>query len=73
MTMMDDSTFVVNDWFGVKGENLEFRVDQKDSSIVVTNAYAEKNNNFFFVRINEKALQGEAAICICMYFSASTV
>ena len=64
MTMMDDSTFVVKDWFGVKGENLEFKVDSKDSSIVVTNAYAEKNNRFFFVRINEKALQGEASYAL---------
>jgi hypothetical protein len=64
MTMMDDSTFVVKDWFGEKGENLEFRVDSKDSSIVVTNAYAEKNNRFFFVRINEKALRGEASYAL---------
>jgi hypothetical protein len=64
MTMMDDSTFVVKDWFGEKGANLEFKVDSKDSSIVVTNAYAEKNNRFFFVRINEKALQGEASYAL---------
>ena len=64
MTMMDDSTFVVKDWFGQKGTNLEFTVNQKDSSIVVTNAYAEKNERFFFVRINEKALQGEIAYAL---------
>ena len=64
MTMMDDSTFVVKDWFGVQGENLEFRVDSKDSSIVVTNAYAEKNNRFFFVRINEKAVRGEVSYAL---------
>ncbi len=64
MTMMDDSTFVVKDWFGEKGENLEFRVDSKDSSVVVTNAYAEKNNRFFFVRINEKAVRGEVAYAL---------
>lgn len=64
MTMMDDSTFVVKDWFGEKGENLEFRVAQKDSSVVVTNAYAEKNNRFFFVRIDEKAVRGEVAYAL---------
>ena len=64
LTMMDDSTFVVKDWFGEKGENLEFRVDSKDSSIIVTNAYAEKNNRFFFVRINEKAVRGEVSYAL---------
>ena len=59
--MMDDSTFVVKDWFGEKGTDLEFRVNSQDSSIVITNAYAEKKDRFFFVRINEKALQGEVA------------
>ena len=61
LTMMDDSTFVVKDWFGEKGTDLEFRVNSQDSSIVITNAYAEKKDRFFFVRINEKALQGEVA------------
>lgn len=61
MTMMDDSTFVVKDWFGEKGTDLEFRVNSQDSSIVITNAYAEKKDSYFFVRINEKALQGEVA------------
>ena len=64
LTMMDDSTFIAKDWFGEKGTNLEFRVNQQDSSIVVTNAYAEKNNRFFFVRINEKALQGEVSYAL---------
>jgi hypothetical protein len=61
LTMMDDSTFIAKDWFGEKGTNLEFRLSQQDSSIVVTNAYAEKKDSYFFVRINEKALQGEVA------------
>ena len=61
LTMMDDSTFIAKDWFGVEGTNLEFRVDSKDSTIVITNAYAEKKDSYFFVRINEKALQGEVA------------
>ena len=61
LTMMDDSTFIAKDWFGVEGTNLEFRVDSKDSTIVITNAYAEKKDSYFFVRINEKALQSEVA------------
>lgn len=61
LTMMDDSTFIAKDWFGVKGTDLEFRVNAKDSTIAITNAYAEKNDRFYFVRINEKALQGEVA------------
>ena len=61
LTMLDDSTFVVQDWFGEKGTDLEFRVNRQDSSIVITNAYAEKKDRFFFVHINKKALQGEVA------------
>lgn len=61
LTMMDDSTFIAKNWYGVEGTNLEFRVDPKDSTIVITNAYAEKKDRYFFVRINEKALQGEVA------------
>ena len=64
MTMMDDSTFVVKEWFGEKGTDLQFRVDQKDSSIVITNAYAQKDDRFYFVRINEKALQGDVAYAL---------
>ena len=64
MTMMDDSTFVVKEWFGEKGADLQFRVDQKDSSIVITNAYAQKDDRFYFVRINEKALLGEVAYAL---------
>ena len=61
LTMMNDSTFIAKDWYGVKGTNLEFRVNAQDSTIVITNAYAEKKDSYFFVRINEKALQGEVA------------
>ncbi len=61
LTLMDDSTFVVKDWFGHEGTNLEFRVNAQDSTITITNAYARKGDRFFFVRINEKALQGEVA------------
>ena len=61
LTMMDDSTFIAKNWFGVEGTDLEFRVDANDSTIVITNAYAEKNDRYFFVRINDKALQGEVA------------
>lgn len=61
LTMMDDSTFVVSDWFGEKGTDLKFRVNAKDSTIVILNAYAEREDRFYFVNINKKALQGEVA------------
>lgn len=61
LTLMDDSTFIAKNWFGEEGTDLEFRVNPEDSTIVITNAYAEKKDRFFFVRINEKALQGEVA------------
>lgn len=61
LTMMDDSTFVAKDWFGHKGTDLKFRVNAQDSTITITNAYARKGDRFFFVRINDKALQGEVA------------
>ena len=61
LTMMDDSTFIAKNWFGVEGTNLEFRVNAQDSTIIITNAYTEKKDSYFFVRINEKALQGEVA------------
>jgi spore maturation protein SpmB len=64
LTMMDDSTFVVKDWFAQKGTDLKFRVNKNDSSLVITNAYAQKDDQFFFVRINEKALHGEVAYAL---------
>ena len=64
LTMMDDSTYIVKDWFGEKGTDLEFRVNKQDSSIVITNSYAHKGDRFFFVHVNEKALQGEIAYAL---------
>ena len=64
LTMMDDSTFVAKDWYGQKGTELCFRVNAQDSSIVITNAYAQKDDRFFFVRINEKAHSGEVAYAL---------
>lgn len=61
LTMLDDSTYVAKDWFGVKGTDLEFGLNAADSTIVVTNAYAEKKDRFFFVQINKKAENGEVA------------
>lgn len=61
LTMMDDSTFIAKNWFGTEGTDLEFQVSPEDSTIIITNAYAEKNHRFFFVNINKKALPGEVA------------
>lgn len=61
LTMLDDSTFVAKDWFGHEGTDLEFRVNTRDTTITITNAYARKGDRFFFVHINRKALQGEVA------------
>lgn len=61
LTMLDDSTFIAKNWFGEKGTDLKFSVNTKDSTINILNAYAEKEDRFFFVHINDKALQGEIA------------
>lgn len=57
---LDDNSYVVKDWYGVEGTDLEFRVNS-DSTIAVTNAYAEKTKQYYFVRINPKAVPGEVA------------
>ena len=68
LTMMDDSSYVVKDWWGVEGTDLKFTVNRKDSTINVTNAYANKDKKYFFVRINKDALQGEPAYAVlCPY------
>lgn len=61
LSMREDSVYVVKDWYGVKGYDLEFKVNASDSTISVVNAYAKQNNEYFFVHINEKANPGESA------------
>ena len=64
LTMMDDSSYVVKDWYGTEGYDLKFRVNRNDSTINILNAYTQKDNDFFFVKINDKAIQGEPAYAV---------
>ena len=64
LTMMDDSSYVVKDWYGTEGYDLKFRVNSNDSTITILNAYTQKDNDFFFVKINDKAIQGEPAYAV---------
>ena len=64
LTMMDDSSYVVKDWYRTEGYDLKFRVNRNDSTINILNAYTQKDNDFFFVKINDKATQGEPAYAV---------
>lgn len=61
---MDDSSYVVKDWYGSEGSDLCFRVNKQDSTILITNAYANKQQEYFFVRINQHALKGEPSYAV---------
>lgn len=61
---MDDSSYVVKNWFGCKGSDLCFKVNRQDSTIIITNAYANKKQEYFFVRINQHALKGEPSYAV---------
>lgn len=61
---MDDSSYVVKDWYGSEGSDLCFRVNKQDSTILITNAYANKHQEYFFVRINQHALKGEPSYAV---------
>jgi len=65
LTALEDGTFKVEDWFGVKGSDLIFTANA-DSTISIQNSYADKDGKYFFVHINEKALPGEVAYA-CFY------
>lgn len=60
LTMMEDSTFVVHDWYGVKGSDLVFKVNAEDSTIVILNSYAQ-NNGHYFVDIDKENKFGDVA------------
>ena len=51
---MEDSSYVIRDWFGTD-QDLEFTVNS-DKSITITNAYADKND-IYFVNIDTKAVE----------------
>lgn len=60
ITCLDDGSYCISDWYGIKGHDLCFTVNT-DSAMVVSNAYAEHNGEYFFVTINDKAQLGESA------------
>jgi len=60
ITSYDDGGYTISDWYKVKGTELSFTVNA-DSTVAITNSYASKNNEYFFVHINEKAVLGESA------------
>lgn len=58
LVALDDGSYSIPDWYGVKGTDLTFTVNVQDSTVHITNAYAEQNGAYF-VQINPKALQDE--------------
>lgn len=71
MTALDDGSYLLHDWLGVAGVDLQFSVNE-DSTIHVKNAYAEKDARFFFVNVNKNALPGElsyVALCPILHYS----
>lgn len=55
VTALDDSSYVVDNWFGQTGSALHFRVNPADSTLRITNAYAQQAEEYFFVHINPTA------------------
>lgn len=60
----DDSSYVVKDWFGYKDCDLCFKVNNADSTIIITNAYATQKKEYFFVRIKQHASKGEPSYAV---------
>lgn len=64
LVALDDSSYIVKDWFGSEGCDLCFKVNHQDSTIIITNAYANKKQEYFFVRINQHAQKGEPSYAV---------
>ena len=64
LVALDDSSYVVKDWFGSEGCDLCFRVNKNDSTILITNSYANQKQEYFFVRINQHAMRGEPSYAV---------
>lgn len=64
LVALDDSSYIVKDWFGSEGCDLCFKVNHQDSTIIITNAYANKKKEYFFVRINQHAQKGEPSYAV---------
>ena len=61
---LDDSSYVIKNWFCCDGCDLNFKVNKEDSTISITNAYANKKQEYFFVRINQYAQKGEPSYAV---------
>ncbi len=64
LTAYHDNSYKVKDWYGEKGFDLCFEVTPNDSMIHVTNAYASKNNEYYFVRISKEVHRGEPSYAV---------
>lgn len=61
ITAYDDGSYSISDWYMRKGYELCFKVNESDSTLIITNAYANQNNEYFFVHIDQKAVAGESS------------
>jgi hypothetical protein len=64
LVALDDSSYVAKNWFGEGDCDLCFKVNNQDSTIIITNAYANKKQEYFFVRINQHAQKGEPSYAV---------
>ena len=64
LVALDDSSYVAKNWFGEEGCDLCFKVNKEDSTIIITNAYANKMKEYFFVRINQHAQKCEPSYAV---------
>lgn len=58
LTAYDDSTYTITNWYGEEGCDVSFKVNT-DSTIVITNEYAKRDNEFYFVRLSNDKHRGE--------------
>lgn len=60
LTAYDDGTYTVSDWYMRQGYGLSFSINPADSSMLVTNAYAQRGD-YYFVHINQQAKPGTSS------------
>lgn len=60
LVAMDDGSYIIKDWYDVKGTDIAFTVNP-DSSVTITNSYANQNDEYFFVSINPDAYEGKTS------------
>lgn len=61
---LNDGSYVIKDWYHHQGFDLRFSVNEKDSTINILNAYTDKDGQYHYVHINEKAKTGESAYAV---------